>query len=99
MPTRLSALVAAAVVSACATAPPSAVVLEPGFDRFGGDYHGFDLAEPDPGLCANACVMDVSCRAFAYVKPGVAARTARCFKKNVRPERTPNNDCTSGVVR
>lgn len=75
------------------------VTLEQDTNRFGSDYHGFDLDEPNPGLCRTACAEDNRCRAYTYVKPGVQGANARCYLKGVAPEATTDTCCISGIKR
>jgi len=71
--------------------------LEPGMDRYGGDYTSFALAQPDPAQCQARCASEEKCRAFTYVKPGVQGPQARCWLKSSIPEAVANECCTSGV--
>jgi PAN domain/Bacterial Ig domain len=73
--------------------------LEPGVNRPGLDYRNFELATPDPRQCAAACTAEAQCRAFTYVNPGVQGAKARCWLKSAIPAASPNNCCTSGVIR
>jgi hypothetical protein len=70
---------------------------EPNTDRPGGDYRSFDLPEPRPDLCREACWRDGQCRAFTYVRPGVQAQRSRCALKSVVPPARPSDCCLSGV--
>lgn len=75
----------------------TSVTLQPGMDRMGGDYRGFALGRPDPQICRQACADDDSCRAYAYVVPGLKGPQAMCFLKNSTPPATPDSRCTSGA--
>jgi hypothetical protein len=69
-------------------------------DRFGGDYHNFDLkgGEGDDD-CKAACAADNKCRAWTYARPGYVGKAAHCFlKKEIKPPRRKAG-FTSGVVR
>jgi hypothetical protein len=39
--------------------------------RPGMDYRHFDLKEPLPELCREACAEDEQCKAYTYVRPGI----------------------------
>ncbi|HVZ71019.1 MAG TPA: PAN domain-containing protein [Polyangia bacterium] len=71
--------------------------LEPGIDRPGYDFQNFDLPQPNPHLCKQACEREAGCAAFTYVNPGVQGPSARCWLKNSVPQAVPNACCTSGV--
>jgi hypothetical protein len=71
--------------------------MEPGTDRPGGDYSGFDLPAPEPRLCRAACVADASCAAWTYVNPGLEGPTARCRLKSSVPDPVRRDCCVSGV--
>jgi hypothetical protein len=82
------------------TPPPPPVAggqWEPRTDRPGHDLRSFDLREPRPELCREACWRDPQCRAFTYVRPGVQGPTARCWLKNPVPPARINDCCLSGV--
>lgn len=68
-------------------------------DRRGGDYRNFDLPQPRPELCHNACANDPNCRAYTYVKPGVQSAGARCWLKSSVPAGGRSGCCISGVKR
>jgi hypothetical protein len=42
-------------------------------NRPGMDYRHFDLKEPLPELCREACAEDEQCKAYTYVRPGIHA--------------------------
>jgi 1-phosphatidylinositol phosphodiesterase len=71
--------------------------LEQGIDRPGYDIQNFDLPQPRPHLCKEACERDTGCLAFTYVNPGVQGPNARCWLKNSVPPAVPNACCISGV--
>ena len=66
-------------------------------DRPGNNYRNFDLPQPDPNLCLEACQKESRCKAFTYVKPGVQGRSARCWLKDAVPPEKPSDCCVSGV--
>ena len=71
--------------------------LEADTDRPGMDYHNFDLSEPQPELCREACMQEIQCKAFTYVKPGVQGPGARCWLKSGVPASVNSPCCVSGV--
>ena len=78
------------VVGGPITVPSSnSITLELDTNRPGHDYTNFDLIEPRPEICLDACREDGRCRAFTYVGPGVQGSKARCWLKDLasRPER------------
>jgi hypothetical protein len=91
----------------CVSGVRGAGVVEPrngaeenSIDRFGGDYHNFDLKGGDgDDACKAACVADNKCRAWTYARPGYIGRAAHCFlKKEIKPPRRKAG-FISGVVR
>jgi hypothetical protein len=80
-------------------APSQAVSMTNNTDLPGGDLKdGFDLAAPDPALCAQACSEEPQCVAFVYVKPGTQGPNARCWLKNGIPTPIKDECCISGVI-
>jgi hypothetical protein len=73
--------------------------MEKGIDRTGDDYMDFDLASSDPKLCADACTGEAKCKAWTYVKPGVAGNEAHCWLKNKVPPPLQDENCVSGVKK
>lgn len=71
--------------------------LENDSDRPGMDYKNFDLSDPRPELCRQACFQDKQCKAFSYVKPGVQGPGARCWLKAGVPTSVHSSCCISGV--
>jgi 1-phosphatidylinositol phosphodiesterase len=71
--------------------------LEFNVDRRGSDYTSFDLPQPRPNLCREACMRDARCAAFTYVNPGVQGPSARCWLKGSVPNPVPSACCVSGV--
>ena len=65
--------------------------------RPGLDFDNFDLPDPEPHLCQDACNRNDHCRAWTYVKPGVQGDHARCWLKNPVPPAERNECCISGV--
>ncbi len=72
-------------------------------NRIGKDYKNFDLSEPNPELCRDACAKDPRCKACTYVKPGYQKPTsgkgpkARCWLKPDVPPATSGECCHSWV--
>jgi hypothetical protein len=76
---------------------PPAAGMEVGINRRGADYANFDLPQPRPHLCHEACMRDGRCRAYTYVNPGVQGPNARCWLKDQVPPPDRDGCCTSGV--
>ncbi|MCP4666737.1 MAG: hypothetical protein GY849_10250 [Deltaproteobacteria bacterium] len=69
-------------------------------NRPGMDYRHFDLKEPLPELCREACADDERCRAYTYVRPGIQGALAHCRLKSGAP--APEQVswyCVSGVKK
>jgi hypothetical protein len=82
------------LVGAAAPAPANA---QAGYDRPGGDYSHFQVANGDPASCATRCEHDARCRAWSFSYPGTVGTTAMCWlKREVRP-RVKATCCVSGV--
>jgi hypothetical protein len=66
--------------------------------RPGMDYRHFDLTEPLPELCREACAEDENCKAYTYVRPGIHGARAHCWLKSgaPAPERV-SWYCVSGI--
>ena len=62
-------------------------------DRKGGDIRSFWLAEAKYQLCEYACVQEKGCKAYTYVKPGVQGPQAKCWLKNYKARKVPNQTC------
>jgi hypothetical protein len=77
--------------------PPAPASFEYNVDRPGYDFQNFDLPQPRPELCRDACLRERGCAAFTYVNPGVQGPNARCWLKNSAPQAIPSNCCISGV--
>jgi len=71
--------------------------LEMNVDRPGSDYRNFDLPQPRPEDCRDACLADAPCVAFTYVNPGVQGPSPRCWLKNSVPASRYSDCCVSGV--
>ena len=57
----------------------------------------FWMHSPDPKLCQVACMNDLNCMAWTYVKPGVQGEGAHCWLKDQVPDPTEDENCISGV--
>jgi hypothetical protein len=66
-------------------------------DRPGHDYRNFDLPEPRPELCRDACQRDGRCRAFTYISPGIQGSKPRCWLKEAATRPQPAKGLVSGV--
>jgi hypothetical protein len=80
---------------------PRASAFEDETDRTGSDFSSFDLTDPDPARCRQACILDPKCRAFTYARPGFANgrnSPARCFLKSTVAAPVRKECCISGVV-
>jgi len=86
-----------AVMAWALGAPAPAFALEQGINRPGGDFHGFDLPQPWPEKCRNACNADPRCKSWTYVKPGVQSQSAKCWLKGTIPQPVRDPNCVSGV--
>jgi hypothetical protein len=79
------------------TAQPPETTFEHGVNRAGGDYKNFNLSEPRPELCRDACIAEAACKAYTYVKPGIQGSSARCWLKSSEGTPRPDGCCVSGV--
>jgi|SRR6185312_15489899 len=68
-----------------------------GFERRGGDYQSFRVANGDPAICAARCERDARCRAWNFSYPRTVNVAAICSLKSQVPPRTENSCCVSGV--
>jgi len=66
-------------------------------NRPGMDYRSFDLSDPRPELCRQACEQEHQCKSFTYVKPGAQGPSARCWLKSGVPASVNSSCCISGV--
>jgi len=64
----------------------------------GHDYRNFEIAEPNPEICRQACLDDPRCRAFTFVHPSGRGRPAHCWLKDAVPAPQPDECCASGEV-
>jgi hypothetical protein len=71
--------------------------VEVNVNRPGSDFSNFDLPEPRPHLCKEACMRDSRCLAFTNVNPNVQGPNARCWLKNAVPNPVADSCCSSGV--
>jgi hypothetical protein len=71
--------------------------MEYGIDRYGLDYRGFQLSVADPKICQSSCSVDLRCKAWTYVKPGIQGTLARCWLKDRVPLPRANDCCISGT--
>lgn len=95
---RRCVVVAVAAIGLLAATPSHAeTTIEPGVDRPGSDFSSFDLPQPNPEICRQACEENGACKAYTYVNPGVQGPVARCWLKSSVPPAIPNSCCTSGV--
>jgi PAN domain len=78
-------------------APVASSPFEANVDRPGYDFQNFDLPQPRPELCRDACLREGQCRAFTYVNPGFQGPNPRCWLKVSVPQPIPSNCCVSGV--
>ena len=72
---------------------------EEGFDRPGSDYQSFEQTGDYQGhdLCRDACFSQPRCKAYTYVKPGVAGPKAFCRLKDKVPAPVEDDCCISAV--
>lgn len=68
-----------------------------GYDRPGGDYTHFQIANGDPAACAARCERDSHCRAWAFSYPRTDFALATCWLKNRVTPRKPESCCVAGV--
>jgi PAN domain len=52
--------------------------IEYGIDRPGSDRYSFDMVRPEPTDCQAVCLLDQSCRAWTFVRPGFQGPHVRC---------------------
>lgn len=78
--------------------PNPTLTMEPNINFFGGDYANFELGQPNPELCRQACAADGRCRAYSYIAPNNnQGPKAHCWLKSSVPQRVSNRCCVSGV--
>ena len=86
------------IVGVHITAPSyDPIALESDTDRPGHDYKNFDLPEPRPEICRDACQRDVRCRAFTYISPGIQDSKPHCWLKEKASRPLPAKGMVSGV--
>ncbi|PSB41640.1 hypothetical protein C7B80_30085 [Cyanosarcina cf. burmensis CCALA 770] len=69
-------------------------------DRPGLDYRKFNLEEPEPKLCLDACSNDPNCKAWTYVKPNTTqGPKPRCWLKYAIPSPREGFCCASGTKK
>ena len=90
-----------AVVAIVATTPSFAIaqVVEFNTERAGSDYRNFALAAPGYKMCLQACEKDDRCKAWTYAQPGLQGPAARCWLKNLIPNRRASTCCISGYKK
>jgi PAN domain len=71
--------------------------IEYGTDRPGSDKFSFDMARPEPKECQSVCLLDQTCRAWTFVRPGFQGPRARCWVKSQAPAAQNHFCCVSGV--
>ncbi|HYB55721.1 MAG TPA: TIR domain-containing protein [Alphaproteobacteria bacterium] len=77
--------------------PARQAALEYGVNRVGSDMRGLVLPGGTPEQCRDACLADMSCRAFTFVNPGIQGPSARCWLKHAVPQASSSPCCVSGV--
>jgi hypothetical protein len=68
-----------------------------GYDRPGGDYTSFTVANGDPAACATRCEHDKVCRAWSFAYPPEQGGEATCWLKREVAPRVQSSCCVSGV--
>ena len=90
-------IVGTAVLLAVAAAGMGSSRAQSGYDRPGGDYMRFPVANGDPAVCASRCEHDKFCRSWSFAYPPVSGGSAMCsLKREVRPP-VISSCCVSGV--
>ena len=90
-------LIVAIAVCVAVAAGSGRALAQSGYDRPGGDYAHFSIANGDPAVCANRCERERNCRAWSFHYPPPSGGAATCWlKRSVRPA-TPSPCCVSGV--
>lgn len=74
-----------------------AEVFEFGAKRQGKIFNAFDLAEPDPGACRDACDGDPQCKAWTFVNEGEQGPNARCLLQSTVKQPVKDACCVSGL--
>jgi hypothetical protein len=81
---------------------PGSIKLEINFDRPGKDYKNFymsDFHEFSYRKCLKACINDVKCKSFTFMKSGIQSDKAQCYLKNGVPALIKKENYISGIVR
>jgi PAN domain len=82
-----------------ASALPSTIFADtidpPNTDRPGNDYRNFDVRDSD--ACRSACLKELRCEAWTFVKRGIQGPSARCWLKDKVPKAVANPCCRSGT--
>ena len=86
----------AALMLAAAAGPAKAQL---GYDRPGGDYTRFQIANGDPAACAARCERDSHCRAWAFSYPRTNFALATCWLKSRVTPRKQMDCCVIGRAR
>jgi len=82
--------------AAPAGAQTAGFVMEPGTNRYGGDYASRVAASP--AECAALCRAQERCQAFSYVQPNNGqGPQGICWLKSSIPQARPHPCCVSGV--
>jgi hypothetical protein len=72
--------------------------MEKDTDRPGKNIRNFSLKHPDPQLCQVACLHNLYCQSWTYVKPNTShGPLPRCFIKYKSPDPKPDACCVSGL--
>lgn len=96
---QFAVIVAIILTAACARGQVGPYSYEEGFDRPGSDYETFEQTSDYQSheLCRDACFSQPRCKAYTYVKPGVAGPKALCRLKDKVPPPVENACCISAV--
>lgn len=66
--------------------------------RPGDNFREFEMNQPDPALCKEACENLRDCAAFTYTRPGYDGEQARCaLTTAVNPQVSDQDCCISGT--
>ena len=68
-------------------------------DRHGSDYASFWLLEDRPEVCLAKCKKDPKCKAYTFVKAGIAGKNAHCWLKHGIPAPVYSHGSVSGVIQ
>lgn len=96
---QLVLVIAILLVAASARAQVGPYTFEEGFDRPGSDYETFEQTSDYQSheLCRDACFSQPRCKAYTFVKPGVAGPKAFCRLKDKVPAPVESACCISAV--